>query len=77
MTATLYFKAHEAHELERVALGDNAFAQSVIESHFPVFDLIFEVQVADQPVASGGNFRKSQIMSCDDANRALLQQGFQ
>src|SRR5215472_12818300 len=41
----LNFEAHEAHELERVAFGNDAFAQSVVEMHFSVFDLIFEVHI--------------------------------
>ncbi len=77
MAGKLYFKAHEAHELEGIALGDDAFPQFVVEMHFPVFDLIFEMHIPYLAVGRLRDFRQRQIVSCDDTNRAPIQEALQ
>jgi hypothetical protein len=55
-SSRLNFEAHQAHQLQRVALRDDPFPQFVVKIHFPVFNLIFEVHVAHKAVCGIGDF---------------------
>jgi hypothetical protein len=41
-------KADQAHQLDRVALGHDAVAQPIVETHFAVLDIILKMNVANQ-----------------------------
>ena len=45
--ARSYIQPDHAHELERVAVGDDAVSQLVVEAHLAVFDVVLQMHVPD------------------------------
>src|SRR5207248_3026081 len=59
-----------------VALFDNTVAQLVIEVDFPVLEIILEMDIVNAGANAIGKGGEGQIMGCDQADRATLQQSF-
>src|SRR6185437_6513088 len=70
---TLDVEADDAHERERIAAGDHAGAQAVIETDVLVLNLVFEMDVAQARVALG-HMGEGEVMGGDEAERGRGEQ---
>ena len=61
------FEPHRAHQLDGVALGDDARLQLVVEAHLAVFDVVLEVDVVDAGRELVGDLRQGEVVGGDDA----------
>ena len=65
-----HLEPDEAHQLDGVALGDDTFAQRVIETHFAALDVVLKMHIA-QALAQGlPDLRQSQVVRGDNAERS-------
>src|SRR5207253_8921918 len=66
-----------AHELECIALLNDAYAQAVIENHLSVFQMILEVSVRGARRKSVRNLGQSKIVRRDQADGSTRDQSTQ
>ena len=66
-------EADRAHELEGVALLDDAGSHAVVELHAPLDDLVLEVHVAGDRREGVGDTREGEVVGGDQAERPACQ----
>ena len=74
-TSFLHVQPDGAHQLDAVALGDDAGPQLEIELELAVHQFVLEMHVHDAPGVKSGNIGQGQIVRADQADRAALDQG--
>src|SRR5438045_1011817 len=72
--ARLNPKTDSSHELQSVALLDDAATQTVVESHFSILETVFEVDIG----CSGGKYARNssqgEVMRCHQTNSVSFEQ---
>jgi len=69
------FESYETHQLDSVALGDDAVLELEVELHFAVFDLVLEVHVMQAVVSLLADVGQGKVVSADEADGSAVQQG--
>ena len=72
--ATSHLDPHRAHQLQRVALGDDAGAHAVVEHHCAVFEVVFEVDVGGAGREVVGDLREGEVVRRGQADGAAADQ---
>ena len=70
----LYLKTYCAHQLDAVAAGDDTLAQSEIEFHSAVLELILEVNVAERAGFETPDVGEREIVRADEADGMTLHE---